>query len=478
MKSINRLLLFFLMAGPSVAAQAYDNAIKKAEYLVKAHRSLTQIPGCQIAVMVNGRLVWSQGFGYSDLAAQSKVSSKTKFRIASVSKPVTSMALGYLLDQRKIDINRDVRSYVPTFPKKSHTITPKHLASSTSGIRHYNTKDIQFNSKNYPTVLSALERFENDPLAFEPGTQYLYSSFGWVLLSAAMEKASETSFFELMQHTWDALGMENTSFDYPDRILTNKSKFYNYDKKQKRKPATDQNRSFMYAGGGYLSTAEDLVKMGKALIENTYLSKETKNLLINPQQLADGTSTAYGLGWETGSSRLNTKVVYHSGSLPTSVAHLIIYPDEEVVLAYLANTGDHVFFNAREAQTIAELFIKAKQIPNKDTNVLEGNWKIKTTSLRDKKSIGILELRLNTEGIVSGTIKFKRSNKIISCPIIVTNVDHTKVHCVGVSPMFIDFYLKVGDNQFTGEWLHDFNVKGIPEKDVYWKPRKIIGSKI
>lgn len=469
--------MFFLCAVHVAFTQEYSAAIKKAQFLVEAHRSQTQIPGCQVAVMVKGKMVWSESFGFSDLNNKIKVSPHTKFRIASVSKPLTAMALGCMIDQGKIDINKNIRSYLSSFPKKQYTITPKHLASSTSGIRHYNLSDKKLNTENHPTVLSALERFENDPLAFEPGTQFLYSSYGWVLLSAVMEKASGTSFFELMQNTWNELGMRNTAFDFPDKTITNKSKFYIHDKKDKRKHAPIENRSYMYAGGGYLSTSEDLVQMGNQFINGKFLKEGTKELLTKSYVLDDGTATFYGLGWETGISRLNTKVIYHSGSLPTSVAHLIIYPDEEVVLAYLANTGDNVFFNVREAQIIAELFMETNQTTDNPISDIEGNWIIETTSLRNKKTSGTLQLTLNSDGVVSGPITFKRSNRQLNCPVVVSTFKGNKVHCIGVSPMFIDFYLEFRDNEFKGEWLHDFNVKGIPEKDEYWNPRKITGIK-
>jgi CubicO group peptidase (beta-lactamase class C family) len=477
MKVILYSLLFFFWHLNSVFAQNYDLSIQKARLLVEAHKSQTQIPGCQIAVMVKGKLVWSESFGYSDIENKIEVSSNTKFRIASVSKTVTAMALGKLINDEKINIDKDIRAYLPTFPKKEYEITPRHLASSTSGIRHYTSSDDTFNTKSFKNVVASLERFSNDPLAFKPGSQFLYSSYGWVLLSAVMEKASETSFFELMQNTWDELGMKNTTFDFPNRKIDHKSKFYIYDKKQNRKLAPYQNRSYMYAGGGYLSTAQDLVQMGNKFINTDFLNEETRELLTKSYVLENGTPTYYGLGWETGISRFNTEVIYHNGSLPTSVAHLIIYPKEEVILAYLANTGDNVFFNVSEAQTIAELFIKEKGAINNQTEHLDGKWTINTTSLRGKKTSGTLNFSLNADRILNGTISFKRSRKNITCPIVVATIENNKVHCIGVSPMFIDFYLEFKDNEFKGEWLHDFNVNGIPEKDNYWKPRKINGSK-
>lgn len=328
MKSTLVLISLVVFVLNSVSAQNYTKAIEKARLLIKAHQKHTAIPGCQVAVMVKGNLVWSEGFGVSDLEHHEKLTTATKFRVASVSKPVTAMALGKLIESQQLDIDKDIRTYLPSFPKKKYNITARQLAASTSGIRHYNSSDPEFNTKNYKTVIASLEQFKNDALLFEPGSQYLYSSYGWVLLSAVMEKASKMSFFELMENTWDTLGMNNTSFDYPNTSEDHTSKFYIYDKKRRLAPA--ENRSCMYAGGGYLSTANDLVHMGDMLIRDKYLNKETRKLLTRTYQLKNGTKTHYGLGWETGVNRLGSEVIFHSGSLPTSVAHLVIYPEEEI----------------------------------------------------------------------------------------------------------------------------------------------------
>jgi hypothetical protein len=160
----------------------------------------------------------------------------------------------------------------------------------------------------------------------------------------------------------------------------------------------------------------------------------------------------------------------------TARSHFIIYPEEDLVFAYLANTGDHVFFNDREAQNIAELFVEAKRYKNytsDKTDALLGQWEISTTSLRDKKSKGTLQLSKNENGVIEGQIEFKRSRKTETYPIILADIDDNNAHLIAVSPMFIDIFLKFEENTFSGIWLHDFNVKGIPEEDEYWKPRTI-----
>ena len=466
------LLITILFGCKILNAQDYQKTIDKARFLIIQHQKQTNIPGIQVALIIGDSLIWSEGFGYCNLNGKVPVDHNTKFRIASVSKSVTSVALGKMIEQKEIDIDKDINSYLPEFPKKSYPITIRQLAASTSGIRHYTNQDPAYNTTHYPNVISSLERFKNDPLLFEPGTAFHYSSYGWVLLSAIMEKASYRSFQQIMEDNWNQLGMIHTSFDFPDKEVQGKSIQYVAGKAGERIEAPFDDRSYMYAGGGYLSTAEDLALMGSQLLSEQYLTKETVDLLFSSYQLKNGTKTNYGLGWESGTNRMNTPIVYHSGSMSSARSHLVIFPEGEIVFAYLANTGDNIFFNEREAHSIAELFLEetsAEEI----ANTVHGEWEITTTSLRGKKTSGILSLYQNKQGVMEGSISFIRSRKKETFPVVVSKVKNNNFHLTAVTPMFLDIYLTINEDEGHGVWLHDFNVNGIPETDDYWKPRNV-----
>jgi len=478
MKSIY-LLFTLLLQCAIVCAQDYSQAIEKARFLITNHQQQTNIPGIQVAVFADDSLIWSEAFGHSNLSEQKPLTKNTQFRIASVSKPVTAVALAKMMEQGEIDIDKAIRYYLPEFPEKEFPITARQLAASTSGIRHYQAKDLRYNTTNYASVIASLEKFKDDPLLFEPGTGYHYSSYGWVLLSAVMEKAKGLAFDQIMQETWDDLGMKNTAFDEPNKQSDIKSTFYIYDKKEGRVEAPKDNRSYMYAGGGYLSTAEDLAKMGNNLLNGNYLKQETVSTLFQSQQLKDGSNTFYGLGWETGESRLSTPIVYHGGSMSSARSHLVLYPEENIVFAYVSNTGDRVFFNDREAQCISELFVYEKrESQQKEPFDLSGTWKVNTTSLRNKKSKGSLSLSRTKDGVLTGELTFKRSRKKKSFPIVLADIANDTIHLVGVSLMSFDVYLTGNDKKLKGYWLHDFNVKGIPEEDEYWNAREIACEKV
>lgn len=483
---LGTLFLFLLVELPQ--AQDLNSQIKKAEFLIQHHQQQTNTPGIQVAVLKHGELVWSEAFGYADFEQSVDLQTTTPMRVASLSKAMTSIALGKLVEDFVIDLDEDIRTYVAEFPDKGFKITARHLAASTSGIRHYTPADPVYNQVHYPSVIGALAPFKKDALLFEPGSDFHYSSYGWVLLSAAMERASGTSFQDLMQSTWIDLGMNHSYFDHtafhPDTISSQYiakqpgflKRFFSSNEIE-RIPVPEEDRSYMYAGGGYLSTAEDLVNMGWKLISGQYLKASIVDLLFQDQVLKNGTNTHYGLGWEVGHSRAGTPVVFHSGSMSSARSHLVIYPEENIVFAIIMNTGDYVFFNEREAQTISELFLPEREsFPNAQR--ITGEWVIESTSLRDKETNGTLILNAESTELISGSIIFTRSREKKSFPVIMAGMQSEMYHLVAVSPMFIDFYVTPDGNSFSGEWLHDFNVKGVTETDPYWKPRIIKGDRI
>lgn len=451
----------------------YKSSIEKARFLVKTHQENTKIPGVQVALWIDGEWVWKESFGYKDVDRKVPVTDTTTFRVASVSKSLTSLALGKLIEERTLDPDLDIRMYLPGFPPKEYPITTKQLASSVSGIRHYSPQDPKVNQINYATIESSLDRFQEDPLLFEPRTDFHYSSYGWVLLSAVMEKASGITFKELMQDVWKKLEMNHTDFDFPDTDYPNLSQSFVMNKRGNRIVAPTENRSFMYAGGGMISSATDLVKAGVELVQPEFIETPTVELLTEPALLKNGNSTYYGLGWEVGTNRWGTKVIYHSGSMPGARSHLIVFPEEKLVMAYLANTGDQVFFNDREAHTLAELFLLKKQDRLEDI-YWNGEWEIETTSLRNKSSNGNFHLGGKEGAYTSGMLNFSRSKGVKSFPIIQIGEVDGLAWFVAVSPMFLDLFLIEEDDMISGKWMHDFRIKGDPDElDAYWEPRPV-----
>ncbi|HVH69024.1 MAG TPA: serine hydrolase domain-containing protein [Gemmatimonadales bacterium] len=317
-------------------APAYRAAAAHAHALVCAGL-LTHIPGVQVAVAVDRQVVWSEAFGYADLAHHTPVTPLTQFRIGSVSKPITATAVALLYEQGKLDLDAPVQRYVPSFPVKRYAITTRELAGHLAGIRHYQDDEFLSN-RHYNTVLDGLAIFAADSLLFPPGTKFSYSSYGWNLISAVVEGASGEDFLHYMAaQVLRPLGMTHTAPDRVDSVIPNRTAFYEADSAGGYMVAPTVDNSYKWAGGGFVSTAEDLVTFGSAFLAPGLLKAETLDLLFTSQTTTTGEATGYGVGWFVGSDSLGHRWVYHGGGSVGGTAAFGVDRDSHVVVAVLAN---------------------------------------------------------------------------------------------------------------------------------------------
>lgn len=156
---------------PTCTASADENFIKaiaSARDHIQAMMTDRGIPGLAVAAAVNGKIVWSEAFGYSDLKRELPACPETQFRIASVSKLVTAAAAMRLYEKGKLDLDAPIQTYVPDFPDKGHTITSRQLLSHRGGIRDYRNDNEAINTTSYTSAAKSLEKFKDDPLMFVP----------------------------------------------------------------------------------------------------------------------------------------------------------------------------------------------------------------------------------------------------------------------------------------------------------------------
>lgn len=330
----------------------YADAIDKARQQVLAMMRERRIPGMSITVAVDRRVVWSEGFGFADVDQRRPACPDTRFRIASVSKTITSAAMAKLYDEGRLDLDAPIRRYVPTFPDKG-LVTARQLASHRAGIRHYRDDNEAFTTRHFTNVLESLELFQNDSLLFPPGTDHHYSSFGYVLLSAVIQEAAKQEFGAyLEQHVFKRLKLEHTSLERSDAPapglagLAGLARFYDHvtpyvtDGQVHPSPFVDMTSK--WAGGGMLSTTEDLVRFGSALLPDSptaLLRAETRQMLFTPLTRARPPIFGYALGWMTMRDVDLRRVYMHFGAGSGATAWLGIFPDQRVVIAVLANLG-------------------------------------------------------------------------------------------------------------------------------------------
>jgi serine beta-lactamase-like protein LACTB, mitochondrial len=331
-------------------AAAKENADKQAkEWLARG------IPGLALAVAVDGKLVYSEGFGYADLEQRVPAWPTTKFRIGSISKPLTAVGLMELVEAGRVDLDAPVQKYVSSFADKGAMITVRMVAGHLAGIRHYQDDEFTI-QKHYGTVLEGLKIFENDPLVSPPGTKFNYSSYGFNLLSAVVESAAGESFLSYMQaRVFEPLGLVHTVADQNTQIVEQRSRFYEIPNDGSVENAPYVDNSYKWAGGGFLSTAEDLVRFGSAVMQPGFLQAETLKAMFTSQKTSSGEETGYGIGWGVNKSKSGKMVFEHSGGSVGGTSQLIVYPETRVVAALVTNLSDRKW-QRQEVEAIAEKF--------------------------------------------------------------------------------------------------------------------------
>ncbi|MCL4523728.1 MAG: beta-lactamase family protein [Acidobacteria bacterium] len=331
-----------------------SEAIERSRALIKAQLA-PKVPGLSVAVAANGKIVWSEGFGFADLEKQTPVTTATRFRIGSISKSVTAAGLALLVERGKLDLDAPVQKYVADFPDKGAVITTRLLAGHLAGIRHYKGDEFLLN-RPFKCVREGLAIFENDPLVAPPGTKYSYSTYGWNLISAVMETAAKQEFLSFMeQKVFKKLKMKSTRPDRAGAADPQRTQFYDTDPQVKFAIAPTVDCSYKWAGGGFLSTPEDLVRFGSAHLQPGFLKKETLELLFTSQKTSDGKETGYGIGWSILKDASGHRILMHTGGSVGGTSVLLLHPDSKIVVAMICNHSRSPFAkDAREA--IADFF--------------------------------------------------------------------------------------------------------------------------
>ena len=345
-------------AHPLAEAPSYGELAPAVEYaraMLEAMRSERGVPGLSAAVGVDGRIVFAEGFGWADVENRVPATSATKFRVGSVSKPLTAAAMGLLVEQGRLDLDAPVQQYVPSFPEKPWPVTSRMVAGHLAGIRHYDGEEF-LSTEHYDTVLESLEIFADDSLLFEPGARFRYSSYGWNLLSAVVEGASGEEFLPFIdREVFEPLGMLSTVADQVDSIIPHRTRFYEVanDGRVYNSPYVDN--SYKWAGGGFLSTPSDLVRFGMAHLEGGFLRPETLEEFWTSQRTTAGEETENGVGWFLGTMPDGSPTVSHGGGSIGGVTYLLLLPEAGAVAALTANTSQGVGVH-RAAYLLVEAF--------------------------------------------------------------------------------------------------------------------------
>lgn len=338
MKNLSSLcLLLSLLVLNTIQAQDTD---RDPSQWLKELISDNGIAGVAAGIQIGDSISWNDAQGYSDLEKGLPFNIGTRTRIASIAKPMTALAIMQLVETGKLDLDTPIRKYIPEFIDMSTTpITTRHLLSHTSGIDGYKSGKEAESRNHFPNLTSAMKVFSDRKLKFEPGSDYLYSTYGYVVLGVIIERVSGDSYENYMQQNiWDRAGMINTGVESPTDKDLERSLLY-HAKKNNAKLAKANDLSNRTPGGGFYSTLEDIIRFSQAILNHTLVGPETFNQMIQvSSDLSDG--NLYGFGWFLYGLHPNEgEVIGHGGGQTGANTHLFINPASKIIAVVLANTS-------------------------------------------------------------------------------------------------------------------------------------------
>ena len=344
-------------------ATAFALDAAQADSFLQRLQQQSGAPGVSAAIMVKGELVYSGGAGIGDLEAGTPQNGLSVHNIGSISKTQAVIAVMQLFEQGKVNLDAEIQTYVPWFPRKQAPITLRQILTHTSGIRHYKSGEFGegdvLRYQQFDDIEQASQRWMNDPLVFTPGQHWFYSSYATNLLQALVERVSGERFETyLRRHVWEPAGMLDTQFDVPTRIVQRRSRGYVLDKtKGQLVNAPQENVSYKYAGGGVISTNEDMVRFGHALNRGLLLKPATMREMLRAQLAPDieyppgnvdeeksleplkapSRPPVQALIWRLGTDPWGARYIEHSGTVKGTYSELVDYQDDDIVVSLHVN---------------------------------------------------------------------------------------------------------------------------------------------
>lgn len=303
------------------------------------------------AMTVDGNLAWVGSVGLARVEPLEGATTRTQYRIGSVSKALTAVAMMRMVEEGQLDLDVAIQTYLPDYPRYDADITLRQLASHMSGIRHYGFDLTRFpptdsvSNEHYVDAIAALEQFKYDDLLFAPGQGFNYSTHGYTLLSAVMQAAGRKRFEALVADlVTQPLGMTSTQAESdlirPEQLAA----FYRSDDGLYG-DTPEQNLSNKVAGGGFVSTPKDLVTLGSALLSGQLLSPESFIEMTTVQPMYDGSENqqGYALGWRHYETRHildednQVDVIHHGGRSFGADSFLLLVPEHNISVAITTN---------------------------------------------------------------------------------------------------------------------------------------------
>ncbi len=339
---MRQIILAFLLISSycinsSVAQSVADKQLTTKFDQLLSEQFKTGESGATALISRKGQIIYKKAFGMANLELNIPMQTESVFRIGSITKQFTAIAILQLMEQGKLDLQDDITKFIPDYPTHGHKITIEHLLTHTSGIKSY-TDMPEFG------VMSRLDKkpeelisfFKNQPMEFAPGTKWNYNNSAYFLLGYIIEKISGKTYPEYVeQNFFKTLGMTNSYYGSDSKIIKNRAAAYSKNENEFVN-AEPLSMTLPYAAGSLQSTVDDLFKWNQAVQNYKLVKKESLDKAFTSYVLADGKKTNYGYGWSLGNIQ-GSPMIEHGGGIPGFLTQGIYLPKEDVFVAVFSN---------------------------------------------------------------------------------------------------------------------------------------------
>ncbi len=337
--------LFLSWIGLIIVANSYAAARKDDTLSTQAINQLVNkqlpaiAPGGVICITKHGKVIYKRAFGKANLQTGQRMAEDMTFRIGSITKQFTAIAILQLAEQGKLSLTDTIQKFVKAFPIKPYPITIENLLTQTSGIINYQAIEHPDPAKvrERYTPAQGVDFFKDEPLQFKPGTKFDYSNSNYYLLGYIIEQVTGQPYQQYLQkNVIGPAGLQHTNYidaQHPSPSMANGySKFDN----KKWENAELQNITILYSAGGLESNADDLSKWQQALLHGQLIGKSLLKKAYTPYQLANGTPSEYGYGWYIRNID-GEPTIEHGGSTDGYQTDEIYLPNQDIHIVALFN---------------------------------------------------------------------------------------------------------------------------------------------
>ena len=317
-------------------------------------------PGAALIVRRNGKTLFRKGYGMANLELGVKVEPDMAFRLGSITKQFTAVAVLMLAEQGKLSLQDEIGKYISDFPTGDKRVTIAHLLAHTSGIKSYTNMEEWlplWRKDMTPAEIIAMSK--DKPFEFSPGERWNYNNSGYVMLGAIIEKATGKTYEGFLREAiFTPLGMKNSGYDRTERVIPRRVPGYHKDN-DGFVNAPYLSMTQPYAAGSLYSSVDDLAVWNDAVFSGKLLKKEWLEKAFTPFTLASGESTGYGCGWFVSELR-GHRCIEHGGGINGFTSYALSLPDDGIYVAVLTNSAIAGRDPETRAVRIAELVMGLK----------------------------------------------------------------------------------------------------------------------